>query len=104
MGVQVLVMSIAQKFLYAHTIKLNKGDIMGRAIQMSSDIELLKLKVEKLENQLRGMVAKIESLDSKKSKPKKEVVYEEKETNNEGNDKGGEQSNSKSRKSSKKTV
>ena len=77
---------------------------MGRAIQMSSDIELLKLKVEKLENQLRGMVAKIESLDSKKSKQKKEVVYEEEETNNEGNDKGGEQSNSKSRKSSKKTV
>ena len=84
MGVQVLVMSIAQKFLYAHTIKLNKG--------------------ETLENQLRGMVAKIESLDSKKTKPKKEVVYEEEETNNEGNDKGGEQSNSKSRKSSKKTV
>jgi hypothetical protein len=77
---------------------------MGRAIQMSNDIELLKLKVEKLENQLRGMVAKIESLDSKKSKPKKEVVHEEEKTNNEGNDKGGEQSNSKSRKSSKKTV
>lgn len=77
---------------------------MGRAIQMSNDIELLKSRVETLENQLRGMVAKIESLDSKKTKPKKEVVYEEEETNNERNDKGGEQSNSKSRKSSKKTV
>jgi len=77
---------------------------MGRAIQMSNDIELLKSRVETLENQLRGMVAKIESLDSKKTKPKKEVVYEEEETNNERNDKGGEQFNSKSRKSSKKTV
>ena len=77
---------------------------MGRAIQMSSDIELLKLKVEKLENQLRGMVAKIESLDSNKSKTKKEVVNEEKETNDEGNGKSNKQSNNKPRKSSKKTV
>tara|TARA_R100000995_G_scaffold8327_1_gene3620 strand:+ start:748 stop:1020 length:273 start_codon:yes stop_codon:yes gene_type:complete len=90
--------------LYAHTIKLNKGDIMGRAIQMSSDIELLKLKVEKLENQLRGMVAKIESLDSNKPKTKKEVVNEEKETNNEGDGKSNKQSDNKPRKSSKKTV
>jgi len=77
---------------------------MGRAIQMSSDIELLKLKVEKLENQLRGMVAKIESLDSNKSKTKKEVVNEEKETNDEGNGKSNKQSDNKPRKSSKKTV
>ncbi len=77
---------------------------MGRAIQMSSDIELLKLKVEKLENQLRGMVAKIESLDSNKPKTKKEVVNEEKETNNEGDGKSNKQSDNKPRKSSKKTV
>jgi len=77
---------------------------MGRAIQMSSDIELLKLKVEKLENQLRGMVAKIESLDSNKSKTEKEAINEEKETNDEGNGKSNKQSDNKPRKSSKKTV
>lgn len=77
---------------------------MGRAIQMSSDIELLKSKVGKLENQIRGMVAKIESLDSNKPKTKKEVVNEEKETNNEGDGKSNKQSDNKPRKSSKKTV
>ena len=36
---------------------------MGRAIDMEKDIEALKLRVETLENQLRGMVSKIDDID-----------------------------------------
>ena len=41
---------------------------MGRAIDMENDIGVLKLKVEKLENTVRGMVSKLDSLDDKSSK------------------------------------
>ena len=36
---------------------------MGRAIDMEKDIDTLKLRVEKLENQVRGMVSRIDELD-----------------------------------------
>lgn len=96
---------------------------MGRAIDMENDIQALKVKVQSLENQLRGMVSKIDELEEKSSKTKhvdlvEDVkveedlgsvitgVYEdeEKEADNEGNGKSGKQSNNKSRKSSKKNV
>ena len=95
---------------------------MGRAIDMENDIQALKMKVEKLENQLRGMVSKIDELEEKSSKTKhvdlvEDVkveedlgstitgVYEneEKEADNEGNGKSGKQSNNKSKQSSKKS-
>ena len=40
-----------------------KEIVMGRAIDMEKDIDALKLKVEKLENQLRGMVSKIDDIE-----------------------------------------
>jgi hypothetical protein len=96
---------------------------MGRAIDMENDIQALKMKVEKLENQLRGMVSKIDELKEKSSKTKhvdlvEDVkveedlgsvitgVYEneEKEADNKTDGKSSKQSNNKSRKSSKKNV
>ena len=43
---------------------------MGRAIDMENDIGALKLKVEKLENTVRGMVSKLDELDEKSTKTK----------------------------------
>ena len=98
---------------------------MGRAIDMENDIQILKLKIEKLENTVRGMVSKLDSLDEKSSKTKHvdlvddvkveedlgsvitgEYKNEDKEekADNEGNGKGNKQSNNKSGKSSKKSV
>ena len=96
---------------------------MGRAIDMENDIQALKMKVEKLENQLRGMVSKIDELEEKSSKTKHvdlvedvkveedlgsvitgEYKDEEKEADNKADGKSGKQSNNKSRKSSKKNV
>ena len=36
---------------------------MGRAIDMENDIGVLKLKVKKLENTVRGMVSKLDELN-----------------------------------------
>ena len=96
---------------------------MGRAIDMENDIQALKVKVQSLENQLRGMVSKIDELEEKSSKTKhvdlvEDVkveedlgstitgVYEneEKEADNKADGKSSKQSNNKSRKSSKKNV
>ena len=38
---------------------------MGRAIDMENDIDSLKIKVEKLENQVRGMISKIDEISEK---------------------------------------
>ena len=43
---------------------------MGRAIDMENDIGALKLKLEKLENTVRGMVSKLDQLDEKSTKTK----------------------------------
>ena len=89
---------------------------MGRAIDMEKDIEALKLKVETLENQLRGMVSKIDDIDEdldeiyeKSSKTKhidltevKDETEKEK-TDNEGDGKSDKPANSSKSKSSKKS-
>ena len=94
---------------------------MGRAIDMENDIFKLKQKVEKLENTVRGMVSKLDSLNEKSSKTKHVDLVEEvgteiednqkdknekKKTNDEGDDRGSGKSNkrrSKSKKSSDKS-
>ncbi len=93
---------------------------MGRAINMERDIDTLKIQVEKLENQVRGMVSKIDEISEKSSKTKhidltedvdlgtcvtgvaKDETKEEK-TDNEGDGKGSKSTNSSKSKSSKKT-
>ena len=79
---------------------------MGRAIDMEKDIDTLKIKVEKLENTLRGMVSRLDSLDEKSSKTKHIDLVEETKTgekdakkekaNNEGNGKRSVKSNKRS--------
>jgi len=82
---------------------------MGRAIDMEKDIDSLKIKVERLQNQLRGMVSKIDELEEKSTKTKHidltEVKNETKkeETNNEGNGKSSKSANTAKSKSSKKS-
>lgn len=105
---------------------------MGRAIGMEKDIYALKMKVEKLENTVRGMVSKLDSLDEKSSKTievnltedvgaldaeeigstmtvdaktcKMEKIDEKEKTNDKRSGKGSKQSNNKTGKSSKKNV
>ena len=82
---------------------------MGRAIDMEKDIDSLKIKVERLQNQLRGMVSKIDELEEKSTKTKHidltEVKNETKKekTNNEGNGDGSKSTNTAKSKSSKKS-
>jgi hypothetical protein len=99
---------------------------MGRAIDMENDIARLRIKVEKLENTVRGMVSKLDDLSEdmdeiyeESSKTKHIDLVEDvgveiednkkekdgkKETDNEGDAKSSKQSNSKSGKSNKKSV
>jgi predicted nucleic acid-binding Zn-ribbon protein len=81
---------------------------MGRAIDMENDIGALKIKIEKLENTVRGMVSKLDELNEKSSKTKHvdltEVKNEKKKekTDNEGNGDSNKPANSPKSKSSKK--
>ena len=62
---------------------------MGRSIDMEKYIDMLKIKVEKLENIVRGMshtMSKTEHIDIIEE-TKKETRDGKKETNNEGNGK-----------------
>ena len=92
---------------------------MGRAIDMENDIARLKIKVEKLENQVRGMISKIDEISEKSSKTKHIDLVEDvgaeiednkkekdgkKKTDNEGDAKSSKQPDSKSGKSNKKSV
>ena len=64
---------------------------MGRAIDMENDIGALKLKFEKLENTVRGMVSKLDQLDEKSTKTKHiDLVKEtnDKKETKKANDKG----------------
>ena len=74
---------------------------MGRAIDMEKDIDMLKTKVEKLENIVRGMthtVSQREHIDLvEEIKPKE--TDEKKETNNEGDGKSSVKSNRRNKKS-----
>ena len=93
---------------------------MGRAIDMEKDIDVLKIQVEKLENQVRGMVSKLDELNEKSSKTKHVDLVEdvdlgtcitgvakdedkEEKTDNEGDGKSSKSTNSSKSKSSKKT-
>ena len=61
---------------------------MGRAIEMENDIDMLKTKVEKLENIVRGMthtMSETKHIDIVEET--KEKTDGEKKTNNEGNGK-----------------
>ena len=82
---------------------------MGRAIDMENSISALMLRVEKLENTVRGMVSELDGLNEKSSKTIKVDLTEdvkesdEKEkTDNEGND-GGSVKPNKRRSGSKKS-
>ena len=100
---------------------------MGRAIDMENDIGALKIKIQKLENTVRGMVSKLDELldelDEKSTKTKHIDLVEEvgadvedsdnivtgeskdekEETNDEGNGKSSKSSNNNGRKSKNKS-
>ena len=57
---------------------------MGRAIDMENDIGVLKLKIEKLDNTVRGMVSKLDELDDKSTKTKHIDLTEVKNDKKEG--------------------
>ena len=79
---------------------------MGRAIDMGKDIVQLKIKIEQIENTLRGMVSKIDGINEKSSKTKHIDLVEEtktgegdakkEKTNNEGNGKRSVKSDKRS--------
>ena len=89
---------------------------MGRAIDMENDIGALKIQVERLENQVRGMVSKLDELDEKSTKTKHVDLVEEvgantekkndkketKKANNKGNGKSNKSDNSDGGKSKSK--
>ena len=65
---------------------------MGRAIDMENDISALKIKLEKLENIVRGMTHRLDETDEKSSKTKHIDLTEvkdgkEEKTNDEGSGK-----------------
>ena len=90
---------------------------MGRAIDMENDIGALKIQVERLENQVRGMVSKLDELDEKSTKTKHvdlveevgaetesiDVKKEDKKADNEGNGESDKSSNKSGGKSKSKT-
>ena len=90
---------------------------MGRAIDMENDIGALKIQVERLENQVRGMVSKLDELDEKSTKTKHVNLVEEvgadtekkndkketKKANNKGNGKGNKSDDSDGGKPKSKT-
>ena len=67
---------------------------MGRAIDMENDISVLKMKVEKLENIVRGMTHTMsETKHVDIVEETKEKTDGKKETNDEGNGKSSRKSN-----------
>ena len=50
---------------------------MGRAIDMENDIIKMKVQIEKLQNQLRGMVSRIDEIDDIIDGVEEEVMEEE---------------------------
>ena len=77
---------------------------MGRAIDMEKDIDILKSKVEKLENIVRGMthtISETKHIDIiEETKEKKDNG--KKKTNNEGNGKSSRKSNKRKSKTPSK--
>jgi len=78
---------------------------MGRAIDMEKDIDMLKMKVEKLENIVRGMshtMSKTEHIDIIEE-TKKEIADGKEKANNEGNGKSSVKSNKRKTNTTTKT-
>ena len=71
---------------------------MGRAIDMENDIGALKLKFERLENTVRGMVSRLDELNEKATKTKHidltEVKNDKKETKKADNKRDGKSNKS----------
>ena len=87
---------------------------MGRAIDMEKDIDALKLKVEKLENVVRGMTHSMDEMSEKSTKTKhidlvddvktkEEADGKEEKANDEGSNAGSRTDNKPSRSTKKKT-
>ena len=71
---------------------------MGRAIDMETDIDALKIQIKKLEDTVRGMVSRLDELNEKSTKTKhidltkvKNDKKETKKTNSKGNNDSNEQ-------------
>tara|TARA_R100001082_G_C4363896_1_gene160799 strand:+ start:1728 stop:1973 length:246 start_codon:yes stop_codon:yes gene_type:complete len=78
---------------------------MGRAIDMEKDIDMLKMKVEKLENIVRGMshtMSKTEHIDIIEE-TKKEIADGKEKANNEGNGKSSVKPNKRKTNTTTKT-
>ena len=78
---------------------------MGRAIDMEKDISVLKVKIEKLENIVRGMSSSIGEMEGKSTKTKHidlvdAVKDKEPDNGKEANDKGNSESDRADNKSS----
>ena len=79
---------------------------MGRAIDMEKDIDVLKSRVEKLENIVRGMthtMSETKHIDLVEETKTGETDAEEEKTNNEGDGKSNRKSNKRKTSSSTKT-
>ena len=87
---------------------------MGRAIDMERDINALKLKVEKLENVVRGMTHSMDEMSEKSTKTKhidlvddvkteEETDGKEEKANDKGNSTGSRSDDKPSRSTKKKT-
>ena len=87
---------------------------MGRAIDMEKDINSLKLKVEKLENIVRGMTHSMDEMSEKSTKTKhidlvddvkteEETDGKEEKANDEGSNTSSGAGNKSSRSTKKKT-
>ena len=70
---------------------------MGRAIDMQKDIEMLKTKLERLDNIVRGMASELSEVTSAVFE-EEEIIEEaedvKEETNNQGDGKGDESDDS----------
>ena len=78
---------------------------MGRAIDMERDIDVLKIRVEKLENIVRGMthtMSETKHIDIIEETKTGDSDAKEEKTNNEGNGKSSKSANTTKPKPSKK--
>ena len=81
---------------------------MGRAIDMEKDIDSLKIRIDKLENVVRGMTHRLDETDEKSSKTKHIDLTEakdgkEEKTNDEGSGKSNKSDDKNVRKPKRKT-
>ena len=77
---------------------------MGRAIDTERDIDMIKHKLEKLENIVRGMTHALDELEKSESKSKEKETNGKEKSNNEGNDGSSGKSNKRKANTVSKTV